>query len=397
MVPSVVLLLSSLLVCPLKPHAQELDIITFKASDDYTNPISYAKFGKTTRKLELPNKFIFCISHLESSLMGSSFVTMHGEDGKPWLSLSVWFMGGVPQLMAQQRGSIWLKIRELNNFKIIFWLHTCMHVNVDTNELKFALKGESSITLKANNLSENKPNFITYNLVLAISDQGKSDDPKQFVGSVANIHLEEDVGSKNLEKFVQNLCENAKGIFSDGQPPWILTGNVLREKINPSEICREGLVYTLGIDTPMKFMPSMKLCMKLGSGSITQANSEAELVEIVTMLKDGTFYCKYIWTPLSDKQEEGVFRGLFTGLIPKYFPWKTGTPDGGRGQNNIIIDTRYNLYDDKTESHIACTPCDVPVQTSFTLRGVCKDTYMSKKSLKDKVDLCRHSKMTDTG
>ena len=383
MVSSLALILLSLLECSLTTQAQELDMWTFKTSDVPGNPISYAKLNETTRKLKLPNKWIFCISHLETSLLGNSFVTILGEDSKPWLSLSVWFMGGVPQLMAQQRGSIWWKIMELKNLKIIFWLHTCMNVNVLTNELKFTLKGQSLISLKANNLTENKPKFITGNLVLAISDQGKSDDPKQFVGSVANLHLEEDVGNNNLENMVKNLCERSKGIFNDGQLSWIFIGNVLKEKANPSNICHEGSVYTVGIDIPMKFMPSIALCKKLGFGNITQVDSEEELVEIVTMLKDGSYYCKYIWTPLSDKQEEGVFRGFFTAEVPQYFPWKTGTPDGGRGQNNIIIDTRKNVYDDKTEAHKACTPCDVPVKTSFTLRGVCKDTYMSMISLKD--------------
>ena len=385
MVSLVVLVLLSLLHRSLVTNAHELDILTFKASNDSGIPISYAKLDERTPKLKLPNKFTFCISHLESYLMGNSFVTILGEDGKPWLSLSFWFMDGVPQLLVQQRGSIWLKIKELKNFKIIFWLHTCLNVDVETNELTFALKGEPLITLKANNLTENKPKFITGNLVLALSDQGKSDDPKQFVGSVANLHLEEDVGSNNLEKMVHNLCESSKGIIDDGQHTWTFMGNVMKEKGNPSEICREGPVYTLGIDTPMKFMPSMELCKKLGFSSITQVDSEEELLKIVKMLKDGTYYCKYIWTPLSDKQEEGVFRGLFTGEVPKYFPWKTGTPDGGREQNNIIIDTRYNLYDDKSESHVACTTCDVPIHTSFTLRGACKDTYMSKISVEDTV------------
>ena len=117
MVSSVVLVLLSLLERSLMTHAHELDILTFKASNDSGIPISYAKLDETTPKLKLPNKFTFCISHLETYLMGNSFVTILGEDSKPWLSLSIWLMDGVPQLLVQQRGSIWLKIKELKTLR----------------------------------------------------------------------------------------------------------------------------------------------------------------------------------------------------------------------------------------------------------------------------------------
>ena len=57
---------------------------------------------------------------------------------------------------------------------------------------------QNQVTLMAENLNQQKPKFITEKLFVGISDQGYPDDPKQFVGSVANLILLEDDGKYDI-------------------------------------------------------------------------------------------------------------------------------------------------------------------------------------------------------
>ena len=108
-------------------NCQMLNIISIKQSFEAEKEISFAKLGGGSRNLLLPNNFIFCLSHLESSLDGNNFFTILGEDGSPWIGLSIWALSGTPILWVMQ-GSTWLRINELKDLRPISWINTCIQV-----------------------------------------------------------------------------------------------------------------------------------------------------------------------------------------------------------------------------------------------------------------------------
>ena len=106
------------------PTACSIKIISINPSED---EISMATLSGISETFKLPNNFICCFSHLESSLDGNSFFTIYGENGSPWLSLSIWANSGGPFLWGMHN-STWLRIIEMKDLRPISWIHTCMQV-----------------------------------------------------------------------------------------------------------------------------------------------------------------------------------------------------------------------------------------------------------------------------
>ena len=109
---------------------------------------------------------------------------------------------------------------------------------------------------------------------------------------------------------------------------------------------------------------------------MSQINSYEQLVEVVSLFHDTIDICVYLWIPLSDEKEEGNFTDIYTSEPANFLPWFPGIPDGGLEKNNVILDTGELQYFDAHKTYFACTMCDVPTNISFTLLGVCKETYV---------------------
>ena len=83
--------------------------------------------------------------------------------------------------------------------------------------------------------------------------------------------------------------------------------------------------------------------------------------------------CKYVWTPVVDKEIEGQFISSVTGQLVTYLPWKEGQPDGGDTCNHVNMDTK--LYHDTSSTFLNCFVCDLYKTTEFFLLGVCETSY----------------------
>ena len=249
-------------------------------------------------------------------------------------------------------------------------------MSVDRREISVAINAEKAVSLLVENINDNKPEFVTEKLVVGISEQGYPDDPKQFVGSVTNFLLLKDEGSIDIERVVKELCHQTHGILGIKDAKWNLSGNITIKAIAKEHICNEGLDYKIGVASPVVFHQSMSTCHRLGLGNLTQIDSDEELNEVVSLFKSATDSCNFIWTPLSDEEEEGVFKNVVTKKIIDFLPWKPGAPNGGEDANNVFFELSDKTYSDAKASFKACTVCDVSVDTSFTLAGFCEDTFM---------------------
>ena len=111
----------------LVPISCSIEIISISPDFKSEEEISMAKLSGKPETFKLPDNFIFCSSHLESSLDGNNFFTIYGENGSPWLSLSIWAISGYPILWGRH-DSTWLRIIEMKELRPISWIHICMQV-----------------------------------------------------------------------------------------------------------------------------------------------------------------------------------------------------------------------------------------------------------------------------
>ena len=173
---------------------QGIKTFTFEPSMNVT--ISYATL-QTPAKTKLPDRFVLCTSHLETSIDGNNFFTIFGEDGQPWLSLSIWSNEGHPILWMTKSKS-WFQIMDIKEVWLNFWINICMQVNTLAGNINLTVNGELPILTDVQELRIQKPNIITNKLFLGLSDQGLPKDPRQFVGSITNVKLFEDDGTRNI-------------------------------------------------------------------------------------------------------------------------------------------------------------------------------------------------------
>jgi hypothetical protein len=90
--------------------------------------------------------------------------TIYREDGKPWLTMSIYDSNGKTFLWTRIRNT-WKRVVEMKRFGLNFWIHVCIQVNTRSGSLNVSVNGEIPINIKAEELSIQK----------------------QFVGSIANM------------------------------------------------------------------------------------------------------------------------------------------------------------------------------------------------------------------
>ena len=99
----------------------------------------------------------------------------------------------------------------------------------------------------------------------------------------------------------------------------------------------------------------------------------------MTLFENQNSACDYVWTPLTDEEEEGKFKNIETGYLASYLPWNSGNPDGFTKQNNVVLDLVSKEFNDLSGTWTnTCNTCDLPINTTFSLLGICKDTFLGK-------------------
>ena len=345
-------------------------VYTFEPSSE--NEISHIRLSGPPHNL--PNQFIFCMSHIES-FIGQNFFTILGEDDQAWMSMSIWYGTGSPVLW-MRAGITWHRIAEMKPFWLNFWLHTCVQININDGKIRVNLNNLKPITFMINGLKANMPTSLQEKMLIGVSEQGKEDDPKQFVGSVANIQLLEDNGQNNITEIVTNMCDEREAILAYSSMTWTMIGNVSETEAPSSEICFHNSSYKLGIPAQMSLEHGILACA-VASGKMASIEHFEELDNIVSIFE--THVCQNLWVPLSDDQEEGIFTNIYDKKLANYLPWLPGAPDGGSDENEVILDISLKLYNDVGAAFKqSCTICEIPVNTTFTLIGGCEDTFLGE-------------------
>ena len=111
-----------------------IKIFKFEPSTSTNVTHSYAKL-EGPENSKLPDSFVLCTSHLETSLDGNSFFTIFGEDGQPWMSFPIYSTEGYPVLWVRQSMSNWIRVMEIEQVWFNFWIHICIQFNVQSGTI----------------------------------------------------------------------------------------------------------------------------------------------------------------------------------------------------------------------------------------------------------------------
>ena len=85
-----------------------------------------------------------------------------------------------------------------------------------------------------------------------------------------------------------------------------------------------------------------------------------------------------LWTPLTDQNEEGVFKSLQTGKFYDELAWAPGQPNGNTIWNSVRIITETKLLEDVASTKSDCFVCRLQKSFAAQLRGGCKAAKLER-------------------
>ena len=346
---------------------------------------------------ELPDIFVLCTSHMEERLEGNGYFQMYGEDGRPWLSMSLKEQGntGSVNLWAYLGAGTKTKsyiLGQIPQARPKMWYHICVSVDTHNGTLEAAVNGNrltQEINTKKESLLTNKPNRLLNRFAIGISlDMGPHKE-LQLYGSVSNIQVFSQDPGQDLTRLSGSPCATTGDLLTWEDMEWNTTGDGVSEGESGYTVCHahEANDTLLAIPFGMEQEEAIRVCQKL-RGSLYQVPESSIWGGQTFTLSNFTEWfdrttsgsCEMIWTPISDEKEEGIFVNLEDSKEAKYLPWYDGQPNGGTLENSVVIwpNVGANPYVDVSFDTAACSLCYLRVDLTLSLRGVCKHTLMGE-------------------
>ena len=336
------------------------------------------EYGKMETTTPLPPVFTLCASFRENTVEDTSFFTLFGEAGTPWMTISTWAYPDKNIEMWTRINKKWYKIRDIPAHWLNFWIHVCFHADTISGNISFSFNGEPSSSFIAPELRQGVPKNLKESLFIGLGKFYEEIEPKQFHGQITNFNIFYD--AKDIEAMSGNPCKYNGDILS-WNDDWRQQGQVEVREEEAWKICNNNQSYTVAITERISWSDAVSVCRKLGDGVITEARSDENVEHIVSLFSKVRTTCDIVWTPIVDKEVEGVFKSSITGEIATYLPWREGKPDGGDGENIVVIEVKNKLYNDRGDGRRYCTSCDISKSTEFSIIGVCKNSYFGELAM----------------
>ena len=102
-------------------------------------------------------------------------------------------------------------------------------------------------------------------------------------------------------------------------------------------------------------------------------------MDIEIIYGDSIEKCNFFWTTFTDRYSEGKFVDELTNETINEIMWHRAQPAGGRRQNDVGFRPKYKSFNDLIWDYLACVSCEVHRTTKFTMRGVCKWSFLETK------------------
>ena len=212
-------------------------------------------------------------------------------------------------------------------------------------------------------------------LSLGVVQHSYDTELHQFLGKVTNIRVYRGLamGEGEMEEMTRSPClpSSLQTFLLWEEMQWRVTGEAELTPLTETIICSESQHHPVLLPTPLSYHAAKAACFKLGEGTI--AEPTASILESIGET------CRYIWTPYTDAQTEGIFVNENTGKVARYsqavdqhiliggklssnLDWLGEQPNGKEKQNFVAADLHQNnslsgsLYD-VGETVLNCAVC----------------------------------------
>ena len=117
---------------------------------------------------------------------------------------------------------------------------------------------------------------------------------------------------------------------------------------------------------------------------MTGVEDEQEMKITVARMEGISKSCRSLWLPISDEREEGVWENTNTNSESNFLNWADGQPNGLRNQNHAVLLLDSLTFGDFAAEDEHCVSCTLSTKATLVLRGVCKDSFLSKTLFSNK-------------
>ena len=342
-------------------------VFTFDGFLHHSETPSFASF---VGNIKLPDKFIVCSSSKEATFNQVGLYTILGEDSKDWLTLIIWpFWGEVWVTVYWDGGYHFHTGGDLENPKLDHWYHICLKLDLSKTQIEFAINGVVLGKAIGQNIT-NVPDKLRMNI-------GVGRDNIQFHGSVANIQVFKD---GDIREISDEPCKKREGTLLPWNPQlWKVEGShwLLTEEYKET-ICAPYEHYNLAIPSLINIDEGIDMCKeKLNNSIVPYPENHSTFLKYVDWHKNTTGdACSHVWTPLSDKNHEGLFLNMNDNSTMQYQIWDKSQPNGDKNENYvaIVIDTAH--IKDVEGNMLYCSTCSLSTSLILQLDGLCESSFI---------------------
>ena len=346
-----------------------LPVFTFNFTiDDPSTSPSFASFDLVT-DLNLPQTFTLCSSIKQAMFDDVGFYTVFGEDSSEWLTVKFHNRGDTIHLSLRWGGK-WHVLKRLWNPRLDYWYHICLGMDLTKTEIEVAVDG----VLLGQAVDRNITN-IPSKLQM---DIGRGQDNQQFQGWLGNLRIFKDANALDLSV---EPCKTSQSALLLAWDPayWNVLGSSwpLTEE-SEDTICGHHDSYNVAIPSWITINESLDLCKQKLNNSIIPFQEDLEtFLKYVAWHKRTTGSdCPYIWTPLSDKQAEGVFLNMHNNTKAEFQIWDGVEPNGGEDENFVMIEVSRGVLLDVSSTKMICSSCQISSSLLLRMDGLCEDSLI---------------------
>ena len=264
-----------------------------------------------------------------------------------------------------------------------FWYTACLDIDTVRGTIDTAINGamaSQGVRLEEG-VAEQMPRQLKGKLVVGKWNYTFEGVEEQFVWSITNLEIFKPTTSQDLATLTKDLCVYYGDFLSMREMEWKVEGSVEETQVEGSVVCDQPTSYRMLLTEDLGQEDALATCDKLGHGNMVVAAEREEINDVVKWVggeTKGAMKCSFLWTPFSDRSEEGTFVNVETGEEQKTIAWKSGQPSGGTTENSLKININLKLIEDEKEANGDCFACKLKRSFSAALRGGCEETKLER-------------------
>ena len=331
------------------------------------------------------NAFVFCFSFKVAKIDFSGPLEIRDENDDQWMyfMLSDSQDGTLFGIVGAPGSNVWYTIAKVKD-QVNHWYHLCVDMDFENEKLTVALNGALTAELEGvTAMTTARPSKIV------IGKTECSGEECQYTWQLTNLQLFSSPPVPSLPELSLDLCGQTGDLLAWDQMTWQTEGNwslVREDQLEPGTVCGNKDTYDVALNMHIKQKDGVKACNKMGKGVMTAApNTPEELKSFLDWFAEndggGDDSCYNIWTPLSDEEEEGVWRSLVDGSEATFLPCAPNyCEEENRASNAMVLYVPDGpvAFADVEGSQYNCISCTLNSSVTFSLLGLCSDTIMGK-------------------